>query len=73
MPKLEYSRELALPGTTTNVTCQDGYILKGEATLTCNDDGSFEENLPVCERKLFSNVEPYTKGLILTGWISVSS
>ena len=73
LPNLEYSQEQALPGTTTTVTCQGGYILKGEASLTCNDDGTFEQILPVCERKLFNNVEPYTNGLTLTRMISVSS
>ena len=51
LPNMEYSQAQALPGTTTTVSCEDGYTLKGAASLMCNDDGSLSDTLPVCECK----------------------
>ena len=31
-----------------NVVCDEGFTLIGEATLSCNADGSFDSNAPKC-------------------------
>ena len=49
LPNLVYSQQEARPGSTTTVTCNDGYNLKGSNILTCSDDGEFDHALPVCE------------------------
>ncbi|XP_058612012.1 P-selectin isoform X1 [Onychostoma macrolepis] len=35
--------------SSCNTTCEEGYTLKGETTLTCLSDGSWSESTPACE------------------------
>ena len=36
------------PGEQVRYTCQMGYLLVGQATLTCQSDGSYDNPVPSC-------------------------
>ena len=35
---------IAVPGDTCTYTCDDGYMVVGDMTITCGDDGSWSDN-----------------------------
>ena len=35
---------IAVPGDTCTYTCDDGYMVDGDMTITCGDDGSWSDN-----------------------------
>ena len=41
-------------GETANYTCNTGFILEGDSTLTCGGDGQWIGSSPVCNRKYLS-------------------
>ena len=38
-------------GETASYTCNTGFILEGDSTLTCGEDGQWSGSPPVCNRK----------------------
>ena len=38
--------------TTATFTCQTGYYLSGDFTLTCGSDGSWSSDVPTCSESL---------------------
>ena len=38
-------------GDTATFVCNDGYELVGAPVLTCQNDGTWDENPPVCKRR----------------------
>eukprot|EP00117_Sycon_ciliatum_P020296 scpid38266/ scgid3722/ CUB and sushi domain-containing protein 3; CUB and sushi multiple domains protein 3 len=36
------------PGDQVRYSCSDGYLLVGQATLTCQDDGAYDSPVPSC-------------------------
>ena len=52
-------------GETANYTCNTGFILEGDPTLTCGGDGQWIGNPPVCNRKYLSKM--YTRLLLGKG------
>ena len=43
-------------GETANYTCNTGFILEGDSTLTCGGDGQWTGSPPVCNRKYLSKM-----------------
>uniref|UniRef100_A0A8C9NTB1 Sushi domain-containing protein n=1 Tax=Serinus canaria TaxID=9135 RepID=A0A8C9NTB1_SERCA len=43
---------LSAPGQTVTFQCHDGYSLQGSASLSCQEDGSWQPPAPVCDRAL---------------------
>ena len=43
-------------GETANYTCNTGFILEGDPTLTCGGDGQWIGSPPVCNRKYLSKM-----------------
>ena len=43
-------------GETANYTCNTGFILEGDPTLTCGVDGQWSGSSPVCNRKYLSKM-----------------
>lgn len=43
---------LSAPGQTVTFQCQDGYSLQGSASVSCQEDGSWQPPAPVCHRAL---------------------
>ncbi|KAF2976113.1 hypothetical protein EK904_014684, partial [Melospiza melodia maxima] len=43
---------LSAPGQTVTFRCHDGYSLQGSASLSCQEDGSWQPPAPVCDRAL---------------------
>ena len=39
-------------GETASYTCNTGFTLEGDPTLTCDGDGQWSRSSPVCNRKL---------------------
>ena len=39
------------PDESVTMTCGEDYRIKGESTLTCREDGTFDLAYPVCECK----------------------
>ncbi len=40
-----------LVGAVVTFVCQQGFVLQGEATLTCQADGTWSDNSPTCQRE----------------------
>uniref|UniRef100_A0A8C3MVU1 Uncharacterized protein n=1 Tax=Geospiza parvula TaxID=87175 RepID=A0A8C3MVU1_GEOPR len=53
---------LSAPGQTVTFQCHDGYSLQGSASLSCQEDGSWQAPAPVCDRLMDS-------GYIYNGYI----
>ena len=54
LPAIEhmtYSENQALPGSMVTISCDQGYILIGEASVNCNDEGKFNQSLSSCKCK----------------------
>ena len=47
------------PGGVATYTCDPGFILVGDATRICRDDGAWSDEEPTCERKLLSPLHTY--------------
>ena len=47
------------PGGVATYTCDPGFILVGEPTRICRDDGTWSGEEPTCERKLLSPLHVY--------------
>ena len=47
------------PGGVATYTCDDGFILVGDPTRICRDDGTWSGEEPTCERKLLSPLHVY--------------
>ncbi|RLV96975.1 hypothetical protein DV515_00012259 [Chloebia gouldiae] len=43
---------LSAPGQTLTFRCHDGYSLQGSASVSCQEDGSWQPPAPVCDRAL---------------------
>ena len=43
-------------GETADYTCDTGFILVGDSTLTCGGDGQWSGNPPVCNREYLSQM-----------------
>ena len=43
------------PGDIATYMCDDDFKLNGEATRTCQDDGTWSGMAPTCERKYANN------------------
>ncbi|XP_066191655.1 LOW QUALITY PROTEIN: complement receptor type 1-like [Sylvia atricapilla] len=43
---------LSAPGETVTFQCHDGYRLQGSATVSCQEDGSWQPPAPECDRAL---------------------
>ncbi len=41
-------------GTVSSYTCNGGFLLVGDETRTCQKDGEWSGNEPICECKCFS-------------------
>uniref|UniRef100_A0A674HVD1 Sushi domain-containing protein n=1 Tax=Taeniopygia guttata TaxID=59729 RepID=A0A674HVD1_TAEGU len=41
---------LSAPGQTVTFRCHDGYSLQGSASVSCQEDGSWQPPAPVCAR-----------------------
>ena len=52
-------------GETADYTCNTGFILEGDSTLTCGGDGQWSGSPPVCNRKYLSKM--YTRLLLGKG------
>ena len=52
-------------GETADYTCNTGFILEGDSTLTCGEDGQWSGSPPVCNRKYLSKM--YTRLLLGKG------
>ena len=52
-------------GGTADYTCNTGFFLVGDSTLTCGGDGQWSESPPVCNRKYLSKM--YTRLLLGKG------
>ena len=52
-------------GETALYTCNTGFILVGDSTLTCRGDGQWSGSPPVCNRKYLSKM--YTRLLLGKG------
>ena len=48
--------EIPRPGDTCTYTCDDGYMVEGEMTVTCQDDGTWSDET-TCE--LIGNVSTF--------------
>ncbi|XP_027750988.1 complement receptor type 1-like [Empidonax traillii] len=47
---------ISAPGQTLTFQCHDGYSLQGSAEVSCQEDGSWQPPIPVCERSfLYQN------------------
>ncbi|CAH1231077.1 CSMD2 [Branchiostoma lanceolatum] len=53
------------PGSTVQFSCDDGYTLYGNASLTCTD-GSWDARLPTCKAECGGNITNATSGVILS-------
>ena len=53
------------PQSTASYTCCEGYTLIGSQSLTCLDDGTWDNNPPFCESKQ----APFSKTNILASSI----
>ena len=47
-------------GETADYTCNTGFILVGDSTLTCGGDGQWSGSPPVCNRKYLSKNQAST-------------
>ena len=47
------------PGGVATYTCDPDFILVGDATRICRDDGTWSGEEPTCERKLLSQLHVY--------------
>ena len=47
------------PGGVATYTCDPGFILVGDATRICRDNGTWSGEEPTCDRKLLSPLHVY--------------
>jgi len=40
-------------GEEITYKCRDGFELKGDRVIECQDDGNFDPRPPICQRKIF--------------------
>ena len=52
------------PGGVATYTCDPGFILVGDPTRICRDDGTWSGEEPTCERKLLSQLHVYCSTII---------
>ena len=56
------------PGSTAEYSCNSGYRLVGTQSRTCQDDGFWSDEEPICECKLF--VFPNGQNRLQSVWYS---
>ena len=42
-----------MPGDSITYFCDPGYVLDGEKVSTCNPDGTWDNDVPSCEGKIY--------------------
>ena len=45
---MDYPRGMIEQGTTISIRCWDGFVLIGEESMTCGDNGQWSASAPLC-------------------------
>ncbi|GAB6029547.1 hypothetical protein CHUAL_005296 [Chamberlinius hualienensis] len=61
---VNYSTENTTVGSVAEFSCRDGYRLDGSSVIYCSDDGSWDEESPLCQPVFCKNPPKITNGFI---------